>query len=107
MAKLKITHLTDDMRLFFRHIDRKYQLEDHHRRVLDAGCRAHDRMTEAGNLVAKVGILIKTRSGDAKVNPAVAIERDSRVAFLRCLRELGLADEVDAPRPPRPSGRYH
>ena len=42
------------------------------------------------------------------MHPAVAIERDARIAFLRAVRELALADagEPTEIRPPRPIGRY-
>jgi hypothetical protein len=51
-------------------------------------------------------LTITTRHGEVRAHPCASIERDSAVRFARLLRELGLADEAGAPRPPRPAGRY-
>jgi P27 family predicted phage terminase small subunit len=71
-------------------------------------CEAHDRMSQARDLLAREGITITTRHGEVRVHPAIAVERDARTAFVRAIRELGLApdDEPDTPSPPRLSGRY-
>lgn len=106
MKASDITHLSEDMRRFFRSIERRYQLEDQHRRLLVAACEAHDRMTQARLRLAHDGLTITTRHGEVRAHPCAAIERDSAVRFARLLRELGLADEAGAPRPPRPAGRY-
>lgn len=94
------------MQGFYRRIDRDYRLGDHHRRILLAACEASDRATQAREVVAREGLTTATARGGARVHPAVSVERDSRLAFVRCLRELGLSDEADAPRPPALSGRY-
>ncbi|WP_292409994.1 P27 family phage terminase small subunit [Mesorhizobium sp.] len=63
---------------------------------------AHDRGEEAREILKADGIVITDRVGTKKAHPAVAIERDARVAFMRGVRELGLdIDTVDAPRAPR------
>src|SRR5688500_13828809 len=96
------------MQRFFKRIARDYKLQEHHYRLLCCACEAHDRMEQARDLLGTEGITIKTRHGETRVHPAVAIERDARTAFARCLRELGLApdEESQTPRPPRLSGRY-
>jgi P27 family predicted phage terminase small subunit len=102
-----IEHLSADMQQFYRKVARKYALSDHHRRLLVCSCEAHDRMTAARDLLATTGLVLVNRHGETVAHPAVAIERDSRTAFARMLRELGLADDVsDAMRPPRLAGRY-
>ena len=78
------------MRQFYRRINRRYALQEQHRRVLIAACEAHDRSHQARELLERDGITINTRHGEVKVHPAVAIERDSRIAFMRAIRELGL-----------------
>jgi len=63
-------------------------------------------MTAASALIAEQGLTVTDRHGQVRPHPAVAIERDSRVAFVRVLRELGLSDEANDSRPPRLTGRY-
>lgn len=82
------------------HVD--YMLEPHHSRLLTLAAEAFDRCHEARELIARDGICVATADGGIKAHPAVAIERDSRLAFARLLRELDL--DVDPPsgerRPP-------
>ncbi len=105
-SKSATSHLTEDMRRFYRRVVRAYGLQDHHRRLVVCACEAHDRMTQARDQLAREGITTIDRHGQTRPHPAVSIERDSRIAFARMLRELGLADEADAARPPSLARRY-
>lgn len=61
-------------------------------------------MQQARRIIGKHGILIQNRYGNLTANPAVAIEKDSRTAFLRAVRELDL--DIDPPSDaPRLRGR--
>ena len=51
-------------------------------------------------LLARDGLTIPTGDGGLKAHPCVGIERDSRLAFARLLRELDL--DVEPPSDPRP-----
>jgi len=73
-----------------------YSLEPHHIRLLTLACEAFDRCTQAREAIAAEGLTIATGDGGCKAHPAVAIERDSRLAFCRCLRELDLDVEPPA-----------
>jgi hypothetical protein len=59
-------------------------------------------MCAARELIAKEGLVTTTKSGGVQKHPAVVIERDSQIAFLRAIRELDL--DLDPPsearRPP-------
>jgi phage terminase small subunit len=62
-----------------------------------------DRCQQARQAIQKHGLTFDDRFGTPKARPEVAIERDSRLAFARLLRELALdvsepADEVGPPR---------
>lgn len=94
------SHLTDKARAFWRSVLADYELEVHHLRILQAACEAMDRMDEARDAIAKDGAYVEGRFGP-KAHPAIAVERDSRISMVRCLRELGLDLEVPATsRPP-------
>jgi P27 family predicted phage terminase small subunit len=96
-------HLSPEARKLWRSVNDAYDLEDRHRVILTAACEAHDRMKAAGEILDKTGLLVIGRFGP-KSNPAIAIERDSRLAMLRSLRELGL--DLDDPAVPRPPTRW-
>jgi P27 family predicted phage terminase small subunit len=79
-----------------------WQLEDHHMRLLTSACEAWDRCAEARELIARDGLVTTTARGGVRAHPAVAIERDARLAFARLLRELDLdvSPPAETRRPP-------
>jgi hypothetical protein len=80
---------------------RDYQLDEHHVHVLTAASEALDRAHEARERLASDGAYVEGRYG-LRAHPAVSVERDSRLAFLRALRELDLdAEAAPDARPPR------
>jgi len=96
-------HLGKPGRALWRSVVAEYDLQPHQFVLLEAAGMARDRMMAAAEAIASDGLIVADRYGAAKASPAVAIERDSRLAVARCLRELAL--EVDGPaetaRPPR------
>lgn len=96
-------HLSDDARGWWQQVLRDYDLEPHHRRLLQSACEAWDRMQQARAALADHGKLTFTDDkGTIRAHPCVAMERDARVAFARLVRELDL--DTGAPsegaRPP-------
>lgn len=96
-------HLGAAGRALWRSIVAEYELEPHHLAVLEAACQARDRMDEAHAAIERDGAYLPGRFG-TKAHPALAVERDSRIAMLRCLRELGL--DLEAPATSRPPTRW-
>lgn len=81
-----------------------FALEPHQLTLLEEACVCVDRLIAARAEVRARGVLVNDRYGVPKANPAVAIERDCRIALARLLRELHLSDEPDLDssiRPPR------
>ncbi|MFH1797610.1 MAG: P27 family phage terminase small subunit [Pseudomonadota bacterium] len=103
MSEMKAPgHLAAETRRWVDGILEDYDLQSHHFKILVKAAEAHDRGEEARKILKTDGIVIADRFGTKKVHPAVAIERDARVAFMRGVRELGLdAEQVEAPRAPR------
>ena len=83
-------HLSPTMQQFWSDETDCFELDDHHLKLLQAACEAWDRMTEARQEVAAGGLTYTDGKGQRRPNPAVAIERDARIAFARLLRDLGL-----------------
>jgi phage terminase small subunit len=59
-------------------------------------CEAWDRACQAREILAKDGIVIGGREAAARPHPAVAIERDARIAFARLVAQLSLDEELPA-----------
>ena len=83
-------HLTLQTRRWWLAVQKEYALEQHHERLLTLAGEAFDRGIQARELIAKDGIVSRTADGGIKAHPAIGIERDSRLAFARLLRELDL-----------------
>jgi phage terminase small subunit len=83
-----------------------YELEAHHRRLLTLAAETWHRCQGAREALAEHGTVYTDRFGAPRARPEVAIERDSRTAFARLLRELSLDVEPppEASRPPRRPG---
>lgn len=99
-------HLRPDTAAWCETVARDYALEPHHRRILILAAESWDRCVEAREAIARHGAVYVDRFDQPRARPEVAIERDSRVAFARLVRELAL--DLDPPdeqgRPPRLGG---
>ncbi|MGX1164498.1 P27 family predicted phage terminase small subunit [Bradyrhizobium sp. USDA 372] len=95
------THLRTDTAAWFNAVVQEFELDQHHFRLLVKACEAWDRSEEAREAIAKYGMTFEDRFGAPHARPEVGIERDSRLAFARLVRELGLdvAPPVES-RPP-------
>ncbi len=94
MAVIKApAHLSEPSRRFCRQVVGEYDLESHHRRLLTLACEAMDRAQEARDAIARDGAYTQSRFGP-KAHPALAVERDSRMAAARLLREINLDGEA-------------
>ena len=90
------SHLAPATRAWWLDVVTTWELDAHHVRLLTLACEAYDRAVEARQLIDKKGMTFRDRFGQPKPRPEVAIERDSRTAFARLLRELDL--DVEGPR---------
>ena len=103
-------HLSEATRTWWSSVVDDYQLEPHHLRLLQLAGEAWDRSQQAREVLNEAGLTYTNRFGDPVLRPEAAVERDSRLAFARLIRELDL--DVEAPnegrtRPPglRSNGR--
>jgi hypothetical protein len=96
------THLRPATRAWFAAVVDDFELELHHLRLLTLAAEAWDRCEQAREAIAEHGPVFTDRFGAPRPRPEIAIERDSRIAFARLVRELALDVEPppDASRPP-------
>ena len=93
-------HLRSATRQWFAAVLDDFELDDHHVRLLTLAAESWDRGEMARESIAEHGMTFLDRFGSPRARPEVAIERDSRIAFARLLRELDL--DVDLPTETRP-----
>jgi P27 family predicted phage terminase small subunit len=95
-------HLSDESQRFYNSTVGYFHLEPDELKLLLAGCETWDRYQEARRVLQEEGTVVLDRFGQKKTHPAVAIERDSRIQFLRIIKALGLSDPY---HPGRPTGQ--
>jgi phage terminase small subunit len=94
------SHLSVEMRKFWSVVTKEYELEVEALLTLRAACENWDRAQQARELVTKEGLVMSS----GKRHPALDIERQAYVLFLRAVRALGL--DIVQPGPVgRPPGR--
>ncbi len=72
----------------------EYQLNRDELHLLLMACEAMDRCIQARKRLAKQGLTYTDRFGQPKSRPEIAIERDSRLAFARLVKQLGLGKKL-------------
>ena len=100
-------HLRAETKVWWKQVTDDFELEDHHVRILNLACESWDRGQQAREDLEKHGLIYHDRFDQPRSRPEVAIERDSRVAFARLLRELALDvnEPAETPRPAKMRGR--
>jgi phage terminase small subunit len=95
-------HLSEPTRKWFASVVEDYQLEPHHLRLLQLAAETWDRGQQAREVLNRDGPTYLNRFNYPCARPVVAIERDSRLAFARLVRELDLDTEGPAEERSRP-----
>jgi P27 family predicted phage terminase small subunit len=99
-------HLRAATRRWWANVVEGWDLDEHHVRLLTAAGEAWDRAQQAREALAEHGVVFVDRFGQPHARPEVAMERDSRIAFARLLRELALdVEEPGDGRPPTIQGQ--
>lgn len=94
-------HLQKPTAEWWESVMKDYQLEPHHVRLLTLAAESWDRGQQAREAIEAHGLTYEDRYKQIRARPEVAIERDSRTAFCRVLRELALdIEEPGENRPP-------
>jgi P27 family predicted phage terminase small subunit len=101
-------HLRAATRRWWESVVSEYVLEQHHVRLLTLAGEAWDRCAEAREILNREGLTYDDRFMQPKPRPELAVERDSRTAFARLVRELALdVAEPEETRPAAIRGKHH
>jgi phage terminase small subunit len=91
-------------RRLWRAVVAEYELAEHEAAQLEEACRVRDRIAELRDLVARDGLMIDSSQG-RRLHPAIAEERQQRLALARLLATLGVPPLAeDAPSLPASRG---
>src|SRR5436190_20346316 len=82
--------LSAAMQRWWGEVVKEHELEPHRLHLLRLACQAWDRCEQARKAIAEHGATYADRFGAPRAHPQVAIERDSRLAFTRLLKDLDL-----------------
>ncbi len=93
-------HLSPRSKAFFRRLVGEYLLSTSQIELLRRACEAMDRCDQAIRVLEAEGVVVVDRHGQSKPHPAAGLERDSRLAVARLLRELNLEPSGGDTRPP-------
>jgi phage terminase small subunit len=94
------SHLSDAMKIWWRQVNIDFELAGHHLHLLRLCCEALDTAETARQALALHGTTHEDRNGIVRLRPEAALQRDSRLAAVRIIRELGL--DVQPPASTRP-----
>jgi len=88
----------------WRAVVRDWDLPEAMLTTLRLACQALDQHDDATAVLASEGMTVSSGTS-IKAHPAASVQRDSRLAYLRAMRELALEDALPDARPPRIAGR--
>jgi phage terminase small subunit len=86
-------HLQPATKAWWTQLVEEYDLQSHHLRLLSLAGECWDRCQQAREAIDEHGLVFLDKAGQPRARPEVAVERDSRIAFARLLRELNLDSE--------------
>lgn len=87
-------HLSLPAQRLYRTVLKAFDLQEHEIALLTMACECLDRATQARQRLAEDGITVPDRNGKPVAHPCVAMERDAKLVFAKCLKELGLSKAV-------------
>jgi P27 family predicted phage terminase small subunit len=101
------SHLSKESAAWFKRTVALYDMDEHHLKLLTLACEAFDRAVQARKGLEQHGLTFVDRYGSRKPSPEISIEKDSRTAFARLVREIGLdlASEPKSNPPVLPANR--
>ena len=95
------SYLEPSTQEWFRSVLDEYQMEPHHIKLLTAACECWDRMQLARAAIEKYGLtMTDPKTLVEKARPEINIERDSKIVFMKLLRELNLSESPPDSRGP-------
>jgi len=99
-------HLNRPGKRLFRLISKEYGITDAGGiALLVRACECQDRLAAAWEIIAQEGEITKDRYGNARLHPAMSLEKDARAGFLQAMKQLNL-DVEPLKSPGRPGKKF-
>jgi phage terminase small subunit len=99
-------HLGAESRALWRELHARYEFEPAEEKTLRLALEALDRANQARRALKRHGLVYLDRFGAPHARPEVAIERDSRQAWVRLMAALELPTEEPAAQSRTLRGRF-
>src|SRR5262249_42362825 len=99
-------HLSAETKTWWDMVLSEHELETHQLRTLQVAYEAWDLKERARRAVAEPGLSYVANKNMVRARREVTIERDSRIAYLRAVRELHLTIEPPANSGLQPAALY-
>jgi P27 family predicted phage terminase small subunit len=99
-------HLSQSAAQWWQAVVERYELQEHHLRLLQLCCEAWDRGQTAREQLDREGLTTVGAEGNIRSHPCIAIERDARLAVARLVRELDLDCSPPVPERVAPPAIY-
>ena len=87
-------HLSNAMRKWVARVCEKYEVAENDFKLLVMAAESWDLAENARIVIRKRGVSYLDRFGQPRQRPECAVLRDSRIAFIRIMRELNLEHET-------------
>ena len=85
-------HLRKETQKWWNSVIADFELDPSGIKLLTKCAEAYDRSEQAREILLKEGLTYLDSKNSPRAHPACAIERDSRIAFCRLLRDLDIND---------------
>ena len=92
-------HLETATKQWWIRVRNTWKLKEHQVRILTLAAESWDRCAQARVAIEENGLTYDDRFGQPKARPEVGVERDSRLAFARLIRDLDLDIEEPQEKP--------
>ena len=93
-------HLSPEAKEWFNSVIRDYSLDHGGLALLRTCAEAWDRMQSARKILATKGLTYSDKFSNPRARPECKIENDSRITFMKALRQLNLDPDISPPGPP-------
>ena len=89
-SKRAPSHLLKATREWWASVLEKWELEQHHVRILTLAAEAWDRSTKCRRIIARQGLIVNDRYGQPRLHPAADEERRGKSLFSSLVKQLKL-----------------
>ena len=94
-------HLRPSTARWYTEVCKTFDLESHHKLLLQTAAESWDLYQTAREEIATKGMTYSDKAGQPRTRPEIKVANDAKITFMRALRETGLdLAEPEQSKPP-------